>query len=459
MILAELLLITVALWVACNRAIYLSSRVSISNSDAYWFAWTILLLSGAYCEFTELLDYPVSQTTYDLVLRLHAGATLGILAAAVVGPRSNKPQWINERDCVLAEAFIQSHFRLILGIVGTVAAMHLAENIATMGASAIYGNLIFDLRVSGLNRELSLIGWVSSYLQGACLPLSVLLARADRLFGVRPYRLMALIGVAAIHGFGLGGRGYLAASVITYLAAIAVGRIPKGKLVPPGWRKVAPLGLLMLVVFVLLGSWRGEVSGQEKESFQVQFLNLPLGWIGSSVAAIGPASETYSEIQMNGRLVFEGLSSLIEKSGLLQGETKAVIAQERQVVGARYGNVLANIPPTIIPFLIGDFGSTWMPLYMAFVMGGCQLIGLAVRPSSVLAHSIKVMILVGCFMTIQANLIFTAINIISAFWAWVMDSVAKNGHDTRSTNKSLRLHPTSSSVRTGGVPGHLGLGA
>lgn len=445
MSLIEILIVTGGLAALCTVIVRLSIGTMISAGTAYWAAWLVLLLSGIYCQANDLLSYPVSGITSDLILKLHIGATIGILVASILVGRVRVRRWIAPDQSLQAERFLQKHFTLIVWVVGAVATAHLMENVGKIGIGTLYGNLIYDLRVAGLTRELSLIGLISSYLQGIIMPVAILMARADRVFGFRVRRMAALIVVAGIHGFALGGRGFLASPLIAYGTALLVCRARGGSLLPARWRNLWGLGAACLIAFVVLGAWRAEIGGSDKYTFGENIFRLPLGWIGDSVAPIEPASQVYSGVRMDGRLVFDGISGVLEKLGLVSGQTKVVIAQERDAIAFQYGFSVSVLPPTIIPFLIGDVGEANMMLYMAAIIAALHFLSIGISPSSLTAHTMIVIAVVACALTIQGNQIITSINLISLGLACVIDyGVIRGKRGTAQTG----LRP----VRSGGTP-------
>ena len=422
MSLTDILLVTILLGVLSAFITRASTGTIISAGTAYWVAWTVLLLSGIYCQQYDLFDAP-SETAIGLILKLHIGALAGVLIAGLIaGRRRRIRQWVTEDESIACEQFLRSHFKLIAGIICAAACAHLIENVSRIGLGVLYGNLIYDLRVSALDRKLSPIGLISSYLQACLMPLAVIMARADRCHGFRAHRLATLVVLGGLHGFGLGGRGFLAAPIIYYGVALMAGKARDGAWLPAGWRKGLGLVCGCLVAFVLLGLWRGEIGDSRIGTFQENVLRLPLGWIGSSLSAIEPASAVYSEIRMHGRLTFDGISSLLEKIHLLPGDVKSVVARQREAIGVHFGNLASVIPPTAIPFLIGDVGEDNLAWYMGLIVAMCELLTMWMAPRSITKHTLAALAFVAAAMTIQDVNVLTGFNIIIILWALVLDA-------------------------------------
>jgi len=449
--LTDVFLITVLLGSLSAFFTRAAAGTVISAAAAYWIAWTVLLLSGIYCEAYDLFDSPISETATGLILKSHIGVILGVFIASLISGRKRVRQWITDDESITSEQFLRGNFKLIVGILCAVACAHLIENISRIGLGALYGNLIYDLRVSALGRELSPLGLISSYLQAFLMPLAVVMARADRRYGFRAGRLAALIALGGLHGFGLGGRGFLAAPVIYYGVALVAGKARDGSRLPVGWRKGFGLMCGCLVAFSLLGAWRGQIGDAQQGSFQENLVKLPLGWIGSSLSAIEPASVVYSEIRMGGRLTFDGISSLLEKTRVLPGDIKLTVAQQREAIRIRFGNSASVIPPTAIPFLIGDVGEANLILYMSLILGICELLTIWIVPSSITKHVLAGLAFTAAALMIQGVNVLTGYNLVMIAWALVLDTVmvaARVRHQSPRVG-SLDYHHPAFAVRHG----------
>jgi hypothetical protein len=387
-------------------------------STAYWAGWTLLTASATYIEWRGLAP-PTESEAIALMMEAQAAAFIAFAIGSFLNSRFRKPPVDNLiRGLQESEDLIRRYSRTWLSLITIIGAGFLAQKVISGGLSSTA--LMGDLRASYLNEGLPLIGKIYSYASTSIPILCVLLARSDRLYGVRMRRLGILVGCTGLGGFAMGGRGFLVAPFLAY--AVAYLMVPAVHKLKSSQRrarnyKVAAYLLCAMSLFVVLGDWRfGRDQVLEGESSTyLKWIDTPAAWIATSTRGIMPYVETIGEMHGHGRAFFEWPAMQLERLGVLGTDTRKELDETRAVVYASYGDA-GNFPPTIIPFMIGDWGSRWwIVAYIVTCLLG-QFVTLRWGVLELHSHVFSALCMLAMFYMIQGALFFHPGNCLALLW-------------------------------------------
>ncbi len=388
---------------------------------AYWAGWIMLAVCTVYAEWRGLAP-PVDDDAITMVAAAHAAAFVAFLAGSALASGTKRHSLRYPiQSLVDSERLVRRFLRPWLGTLALAGLVHLIQQVLFVGVSL--SGLMTDLRVSYLETQsLSIAGRIYSYLVTSVGLLLVLFARSDRLYGIRLKRIALLVLSMAFGGFALGGRGFLIAPVFTYIAAyLMMPKIASG--VRGSWttltRKIVLYLAAAVIVFAALGELRwGLDRFSEDVPFYVRVVDNPAAWIATSMRGITPFVNTFSSLEAHGRVFGEWPVVQLERLGLLSGDTQRDLIDVRAAVLSSYGDP-ANFPPTIIPFLYGDWGSSgWLIAYFVICLVS-QFLTLSLDVSKFPAHLLSTLLVMAMFYTIQAALFFSANNCVALIWLGV----------------------------------------
>jgi hypothetical protein len=106
----------------------------------------------------------------------------------------------------------------------------------------------------------------------------------------------------------------------------------------------------------------------------------------------------------------------LERLGILSTDTRKDEDTARRDVFVM-NSAASQIPPTIIPYLIGDFGHDLMPVYFGVPMAISQFVAVRSDLRDFFAHCVVAMTLVAVSFTISSNMFFPSSNCLGLIWA------------------------------------------
>lgn len=413
------ILLTAFLGVLCIAVSRRLNGTYVSACTFFWIAWFSFLLAARYCEWQEIIS-AVTDGSTRLVELGELGAAAGCLLGSSAAGRLTKKEQRQER---LQEVKLgQKGIYTWMAVIASVGILYLLETLSRVGWNLL--TLLFDIRSLYIAEGLTPLGKVSEYVAAGTIPLAILLARRDVDTGIRPLPIVLLILANAPIGFATGGRGYLVAPLIYYGCAYLLGtrwRTPiAGAKEPAKGNSLWKVVLLLLSVFLIftgVGEWRWGIT--EDRPFYLRTVDTVLSYPAVSIKSIEEFSETFSDTAADGRLLLNWPASQIERVGILSTDTRDDLVSSRDTVFKLYGGV-SNYPPTIIPYLIGDFGLALMPLYFALITAVTQFATVRVRVKGLLGHSIATMALFATCMSIQDTMFFTSAHCLALLWVGVI---------------------------------------
>ena len=385
----------------------------------YWVAWVILAVAALHAEAQELMS-PVPPELVSLLVELQLVAAIALLCGSII--------FRNVRFRAGAEDDPGKYLKLCRSLVivmATVGAIHLIERLITVGFNL--AEVFYNLRISFIEENLTPLGKISAYFSTGGPVVAIIYARHDRVHGIDLKRIAYLVAALGLHGIALGGRGFLAGPVIVY--ALAFLTAPRPSVVPPlpPLRIVFSYLMISLLAFVILGEWRfGKTAAHQnsESSMIVRAIDAPAVWIGTSLVSCEPAMHAMNDLDTNGRLIFEWPALQLERIGLFEIETKTINMEIRQSIMTELPEAI-NYPPTILPYLVGDFGARNLHVSVFLMLFIVQGFSLMLTSRVMLQHTLLVFLLTGTFYTIQSNMFFTAGNCLGLLWLAILGGLAR----------------------------------
>jgi len=418
----EAITVSLCLGFICIWVSRLLNRTLVSATTVFWVAWTGFLIAAWYSEWTELIP-AISERATQLVELAEAGVAVGCLVGSFLAGRiAPSPQHF---DAPVDRGISQRQLNLAMMVIAATGMAYLFETLSKTGWNI--QTLLFDVRIQYVTEGLTPLGRFSEYFCELSLPLAIFLARRDAGSGIRIMPIVWLTLANSPNGFATGGRGYLMTPLLYYTFAYLSATRGKRKLgsVMKRFRMPArragfriAIGMTAFAaVFTIIGEARWGATSDKP--FYVRAVNTVMEYPASAISSVYQYSDVYSDRGGNGRFIVEWPAVQLERFGVFSTDTRKDEDAARRDVMMEYGSV-NNCPPTIIPFLIGDFGQQLMPVYFAVIMAIAQFI--TVRPDirGFFAHSVTAMALAGVFFTIQANMLFAPSHCLGLMWAGLM---------------------------------------
>ncbi len=428
----ETLLLTILLGIGSIAITRLLNRAWVSASLAYWGAWVFVLACYAYSETQAVTAQsfgrvPIaSEGTFELIRQAHWGAFIGFLIGSLLGGRIPRSASAAQRFIAM-EVLLRRHFKHAIALLFMIGLVQLIERLFMVGVNL--PTLYLDIRLSYLTNSLTPFGRVASYLTTASPVLAIMLGMSDASSRVRFRRLLLLTIAVAPFGLSMGGRGFLLGILLPYGASFLLFY----ELTPSRRRLIRLVSRVVLyiscavLVFAAIGEWRyGSTTraDAQEETFVERSVDQFVSYFAVSIPAVEPVATTLaSQVPLGlGRDLFEWPTLQLERIGLLQGSRSSELASLKPMLVKEYG-ILAFAPPTLIPLLVGDFGFSFMPFYMAILMALCQVATIRLRGTRLLGQVIGTLALLAALQTVQTNAFLQAGNSLAILWTLLIATV------------------------------------
>lgn len=397
-------------------------RSFATGAVVFWASWaTLVTFAWGATASGFLPEWPSSVERF--LTMAYAGAFAGGLIAIWITPGTRKgDRRDGEQLLVGARWTVSRFFAPFLVLILVTGVIHFVERWARIGYDPWR---FYELRLMVLDEGWLWSSRIASYVSFLGFLLVVFFGALDAKEGIRPRRLAAVWLASVPHGLAFGGRGWTLGPLLVYTVSLLVSHRPFGRRVQ--LRKLTPvvalfaLGLWFFVVLGLLR--RPDASGYVELSpgaWKREDRMMLANWVGSSVIALGPASEYAAETTPAlGEFTFEYFAAKAKDFGLSETEAteqwKSWVTKDLPrdpVVGFTW-----CVPPTAIPFLILDYGEYGMIVAMAVLVAGLHWVATRYVARGILGHVAALLAFNALFSTIQTLALFTAGTIVPIAFA------------------------------------------
>lgn len=416
----ELLVMNVTfglLFVALSRHL---NGTWINGVNLFWVSWLVLL--GA-CQQAMEADpsLMLPETSVYFVKLAFYGAAVGSVVGIFLAGRRDSEEFLK----VYLQLKSQTDFLLkYLAPIFIFAMLSLGSaHFVQRWNSVDYDLLrIYEVRVNFLDEGFSVLSRLSSYVAMLGFFVMMLQGTSDASGKPRIAKVILMWLANAPHGLAFAGRGWTVAPLLIYLFAYALTRqmLPANKRGPLPYSLSAFL-LLGLWTFVVLGALRvpdrresmtevmspGDWSSGEK--------NMVANWLGSSLIAVGPHSEFVASLEPTwGDATFEYFTGKAESWGLISRRPIRDWAEWVTTDLMRMPDVgfVWCIPPTVIPYLVFDYGTYGMPFVLGLMIALLHWFIARFSGRSIFFQFASFAALNTVFSTIQGLHIFAAVNVV-----------------------------------------------
>jgi hypothetical protein len=415
----EAILVSLCLGGVCIWVSRIVNRTLVSACTVFWISWAGLLFAAWYSEWAKLIP-PISDGAIGLVERGEAGAAVGcIIGSFLAGRASRSP---HAYDSCVDRGMGQKQLIVAMMMIAATGMAYLVETLSHIGWSI--QSLLFDVRTNFIAQGLTPLGRLSEYFCEMGIPLAVILARRDVSAGIRIYPIFLLTLAYSPNGFATAGRGYLVTPLIFYTLAYLSAtrgqikmaavmrrfRMPRRKV---GWR-IAMTLVVFAASFTAIGELRWGATSTRP--FYSRAFDMVMAYPASSITSIYPWSNAYADTQAHGRLILEWPAVQLERLGILSTDTRKDEDTAHRDVFVMNSSA-SNSPPTIIAFLIGDFGYDLMPVYFGVLMAISQFVTVRLDLRGFFAHCVVAMTLNAVFLSIGSNMFFPSSHCLGLMWA------------------------------------------
>ncbi len=394
------------------------AKTWVSANSAYWVGWIFVLFAALVCETNGWGYRRVTALALSKILFLHMGATIGFLIATIscynYQPNTNGLQKI----FVLSKGIVKNFSNKLYIILFIIGLLFFLERLAATGFSS---NYLAEARAVYVQGNTSFIARIGSHVSVLVIFMMILLGVVDSVRGIKVGRLLLVILAAAPLGLANAGRIFLFSYLLTYLTSLLLFRSLTRRKSHFGTTdevmKIIGLIVAMAFIFSIIGFQRGGY-GQYYNPFRTI-----LGWPASSIFALDSwTSIALSLPSMHGWNSFGWITDFLDRISLLDFSQEkknftAIIFHFRNI-----NDSAADIPRTIIPDLILDFGKNGVVYGMIFIALFAQLITIRTPHYSIFSFSFSTLTIFALFHTIQGS-IFSAGFCVATFWAFIFSKV------------------------------------
>lgn len=395
----ELLIITVGLGLASIGLARAFTKLNFTPCFWYWLGWSLGIAAAEFSAWVGVLP-SITPLGHELIIRAHIGAFIGFafgsyvpgMAMRIRSRSAGKPQkspiQVSEK-VVRVAIFVQFMLSVFLLInrayqVGGVTGITLLD---------IRSSYLGDLR--GFPRLATHIGLIFYF-----LPVQFGLEDAHS-GSIKMRRLLVLWLAGVPGGLASAGRGWIIGPFSSYAFSYLLAKDGPGsfKQLITLTRKSIPLLSAMVALFVGIAvmrsaDFRGDIAREADRPWYQRSLSIipVITYFGLPVSAAGPYSEiARSQPLSYGALTFPWLSQQLERFKFVK-----ISPYARFVSGSRHEILMsvdwriASTHATILPNLVGDFGTDGVLLAMVVLMGVFQFLAVHLRNRELFGHTIAV---------------------------------------------------------------------
>lgn len=424
------------------------SGALINAATAYWVAWVSLSVVSTYTQRAEL-NIEMSMESVRLIFLLHAGATAGFFIGAFISASLRKNDQI--RNNSLSKLYyynccLRKLLPYVLIPIFVMGSLHFLEKLAAVGFNPF--TFMRDLRYDYLGKGMSPLGRVTQLMYLFAFALAPMLGYFHAVFRVRFKELIFCVIACAPHGLAMGGRIFLFGLFFPYVTGFGLsfqgrlGQLWKSSQVRgKAWKLVRNsliYTFIFLMIFTAIGIWRTPYQSERAGINSV--LSVPLSafkmassWLGASLPAVEPAAlfQEANTIRGYGRSIFFWPARQMERLKILPKHYDVQryfnmkdFRAEMEYVGTP---LHGYVPPTVIAYLVEDFGLKVMPLYMAFLAAGIFIVSCSLRYANPISISFAVWAINAAAFTIQSNSFFSSQASLPLFYGIVFTALCHFG--------------------------------
>jgi len=395
-------------------------KTFLTAATFYWAGWIFTLVAGLYAEARGLLQAPIHEDTYDLIIKANIGAFLGFMLASAIVRKARGSYTPMVSKYLRLESFVRWGTPIVAIIIFTFGFLALRERIGAIGLSMFFYEDARTAHVEGVTNE-SLLARIAIYCSILSRAWFFAMGLNDGLRQkVNLKRILIMVLAGAPLALVRGSRLFLFIGVISYTLSyfliLQARQTEKGlssRVILKTFRefslKILPYVAAGFIVFALLGYWK-TISKQEEGSFwerniATQSADRVFGWFASSLPAILPLSKE-AELGLSpgyGRDFFEQVTKLVDYTGITSYPRRYEYYLHRQSIREqpRLFLGLGNVPGTIIVFAVRDSSISIMPVYLFLIAFILQFITTGIPRTGIILHVIGCIGMSAAFFACQ----------------------------------------------------------
>lgn len=425
------LTLTIVLGVLSTLATRLLTGLTFTTTAFYWVGWACALASARVISGWEMMP-ELTPNTAELVLKLHTGAFIGFLVAAMIGSFSK-----NEMQQPTLSG-TNERFRISATLenicFAVAASVSIGQLIYRFKGGALNASDVLEVRTAFLESNLSIGQRLLTQCSQITAAVPALFALEDAQEGkVRVKRMAIFFAIIGLGGLTSGGRGWITTPVLTYLfpyLGAIDGKNPIAKAASAFWqfRYVLVAMLVLFTGILFLRSKEGTVSEKMSDQKSLPWYQRDLG-VEPILAYFGTptcAMSAYADMVEPWAPTYGGMSLGWFAGNLAKiGVYPRFYSDEYLVDGREYirTNVdyrIASTHATLVPRLVADAGREGLLWAMAGLALLCELLYVTQRNRGFIPHLIAATcVQFGGFWVQQDLMLFAGGIILPIFWAWV----------------------------------------
>ena len=329
-----------------------------------------------------------------------------------------------ERSTVVGMLLPRELFRTITIFYLVLGAAHLLYRLAIVGS--LSSSVLLDIRISYLDDPYGFTR-LATIVFTPLLPIFALYGADDKSRGqIDLKRMLSLYFAAALHGFAMGGRIWLAYPLASYLfsypASESSSADSAGSVLRSALKKLAPLIAAGLLLFIVADVTRrtefamdvSPLSERLAAAPQASGIMAPVTYTGVALAAIDLTSQSANaSAPLYGQMLFPWFAQQLGRRGLIHCYDQNWVINRDGI--REIDHRVASTHRTVLCLAVGDFGFDAAPYAIGVLMGLCQFRALVFVGKGMFRQILAATCVMAAAMTVQDTWFANSDQMRSAF--------------------------------------------